>query len=92
MPMLQGVIDFWVIFVIGNWILWFENTYILKNYDTIEKFAKAEHVSPCIWASIYHFMPKPILEISLIIKLSVNSPSLSPPIRSFRGTREVMKF
>ncbi len=31
-----------------NWILWFENTYILKNYETIEKFANAEDVSPCI--------------------------------------------
>jgi hypothetical protein len=33
---------------LGNWILSFENTYILKTYDTIEKFANAEHVSPCI--------------------------------------------
>jgi hypothetical protein len=31
-----------------NWILWFENTYILKKYETMEKFAKAEDVSPCI--------------------------------------------
>jgi hypothetical protein len=81
--MLQGVIDFWVLFVVGNLIeiflkwkseLWFENTYILKNYDTIEKFAKAEHVSPCIWASHLPFMPP-----SLSFAISCLNPFLKYP-------------
>jgi hypothetical protein len=111
MPMLQGVIDFWVFLSLEIWWkfkkIWEIGFYGLKTYifwKNIKQwrnllrqrmFHLAFELPFAFHATlsfICHFMPKPILKISLIIKLSVKSPFLSPPIPSFRGIREVMKF